>query len=1234
MEKENLNINTTNGSEASPAEIKKLKKAEKKRKKFEKKELKRLKKEYERKRSIIPTVKRPIICPPDCSDVTRARIILGMVLRVLVILVAVIGISLFVTEAFGFDMTPEYLKQKEVENYGGVAAGAGFGFIVPWAILFVGALSLCCLWKYGKFIGIPVIIASAVILTLPDPVRYLYEMALTVYNGALGHMKFMGFFAIDLNQVAASQTAATPEELVRTAVILFTLVCALVFVPATVKRARIILPGAFTTGIMVFIFVYNLSRSNLAAALIIASFAGLIVMYIYDRIFIVTPKPDETDDCGDIFGASAGPALPERLLSKRAKKEEKRAAKIAKKNAKKARKQAPRVTVEEEITDYFADTKPAKQKKVKLTPEQKKEAKAAKKEAKAQKKEQRAEDKRAIAAYRKHHFSVLVRRSAIGGFAGGFVLIVALAVVAFPALTTKGSFETIPAIDEKLDYYREYITALLMGDDPSLDLLAFEGDTNNFSPRDTTATPRYYTYEPLITVESNYASNIYLRGWIGTDYIDGAWHTADPKSETLAAYRDLFATNDDASESIYYNFFRIMTDDGLYAADKDVTESIKRLEKYGYTIAQVNMRRTEEFDDKILYMPSFHIRAYSPSGFSSTGNAVNYLRMYGSSEPSEISYANYFDGLYTSYRASLQGIDGYAAVAMIPTMKNDSLHYNLANLIAEYNQTRLAIANGRTELEKNAEDERLGKFSVTLYNGTVIEYTVVSVADDGTKTITISQEKGTALYTILPDGDVKREMIDTPVEIDPETGEQVTFYAPSLDLSIIYFEGLDSTEKWHFNRQAEMLDKYTPFVYNTYTKRAGSKIVTEIYNEIIANAVVEEDYKDPVPADFSKAALKNEYLYNKKKETYEFLSAVTDRDVYVQRHELVMEIINYLCAEERYTYTLEPTVLGEENTLDGIETFLTKTREGYCVQFASSLVLLLREAGIPARYVEGYIATGMRSNRGDDAVSRYTTTVRDNNAHAWVEVWYDGIGWIQYEATPEYYDAMYVTTRTDTSTVRPPSSDNTEDPEEEPDVPSLTEEEIKKMLEEQRKEALKALIKKIIIIASVTLAAVTVIAVFFAIVLKRAKKSAKEREDMLREMLAVNEKSETLPDRTKVRRLGEMIMNLLAECGYKPENGEFSGDFAARIAVECERELVVAASEEGLSEFEAPRHPLREEHLIRIFEAIAAEEFGSGAPANEMPQMAKLYCRLHATLYKRRVNYFRRAVLYLFKRES
>ncbi len=1236
MAKKKFEYIPSDNTDVTPADIRAAKKEARKRKKFEKKELKRLKKEYDLRTAVIPPTKRPLICPPDCSDIPKSRVVIGMALRILIITVAVIGVTLFVSEAFGFDMTAEYLKSKKVEGYSGVAAGASFSFILPWAMLFVGALSLCALWKYGKLIGIPVILAVSTIITLPDPIRAIYEAALTAYNGALGHMRFMGFLAIDLKRVEFEATVLTPEKAVQTAVIFFTLICSLVFVPFFIKRAKLLVPGIFSAAIMVFIFVYNLSRSNLALTLIISSFCAMTVMSLYDKTFIKKPKKNSIDDTGNVFGETDEPPLPERLLNRKAAKAAKKTAKAEKKKEAKLKKDRT-VTVDEEISDYFASSKPSKTRKVKLTPAQKRQEAAAKKEAKAQKREQKAEDKRAIEAVRRHRRNILLRRSSFGGFAGAGMLILCLIVLVLPAMSAKGSFETIPAIDEKLEYYREYITALLMGDDPALDLLAYEGDADNFSPRDTTARPIYYKHEPLMTVESSFASPIYLRGWIATDYSDGMWLTAEPNSETLEDYRALFASNDDASESIYYNFFCAMTDDGYFEPDRDVTDRIKRLDKYGYSIAQVNIKRVEDFEDILLYMPSFHIRSYSPVGTSKAGSATNFLRKYGSSDPSEISYANFFDGIYTSYRVGKDGTEGYAAVAMLTNMRNESFYYNTATLIAEYNQTRLAVANGRTVIESDPTDSRLGKFSVTLYDGTVVEYNVISVAEDGTKTLTIAQPVGTAVYILKPDGTVTRSMTDVPEEYDRD-GNLIEYFAPKLDLAVQYFEGFSSSRKWQFNRQAELLDRYTPFVYETYTKKSGSTIITQIYRDIVANAVVKEEYKDPVPADFSKAAFHSKYNYNKKKDTYTFETAVTDRDTYIQRHELVMEILKYLCDEENFTYTLTPTVLGEENTLDGVETFLTKTHEGYCVQYASSLVLLLREAGIPARYVEGYIATGFIANRDKDAVSRYKTTVRDDNAHAWVEVWYDGLGWVQYEATPEYFDAMYVSERPDTN-IRPPSSGSTStDPEDEyedqdpPIEDTMTEYEYEQWLAEQRREEMRALMKKIAIIAGSVFAALTLITVILVILIKRARHSARKRAEILSELYMAKEGS--VPDRETVEKAGDMLMKLLARCGFLPDDGEFRSEFAMRIAKECSSELSKSAPVEGLTEFESTRHPLRESDIILAFEAIAAEEFGHGASAQGLPEIAKLYYRLRCTLYRRRVPLLRRISLYLIKRES
>lgn len=71
--------------------------------------------------------------------------------------------------------------------------------------------------------------------------------------------------------------------------------------------------------------------------------------------------------------------------------------------------------------------------------------------------------------------------------------------------------------------------------------------------------------------------------------------------------------------------------------------------------------------------------------------------------------------------------------------------------------------------------------------------------------------------------------------------------------------------------------------------------------------------------------------------------------------------------------------------------FLEESDTGYCVHFATAAAVLLQAAGIPARYVSGYLVQVQANN---------TTVVRAADAHAWTEYWIPGFGWTILEATP------------------------------------------------------------------------------------------------------------------------------------------------------------------------------------------------------------------------------------------
>src|SRR6201997_1947236 len=92
----------------------------------------------------------------------------------------------------------------------------------------------------------------------------------------------------------------------------------------------------------------------------------------------------------------------------------------------------------------------------------------------------------------------------------------------------------------------------------------------------------------------------------------------------------------------------------------------------------------------------------------------------------------------------------------------------------------------------------------------------------------------------------------------------------------------------------------------------------------------------------------------------------------------------------KYNYTLDLT--GNPGK-DPLAHFLFETRAGHCEYFASSMTVMLRTLGIPAREVNGFLP-GEYNELGGDYI------VRASDAHSWVEAYFPGSGWIAFDPTP------------------------------------------------------------------------------------------------------------------------------------------------------------------------------------------------------------------------------------------
>lgn len=95
-----------------------------------------------------------------------------------------------------------------------------------------------------------------------------------------------------------------------------------------------------------------------------------------------------------------------------------------------------------------------------------------------------------------------------------------------------------------------------------------------------------------------------------------------------------------------------------------------------------------------------------------------------------------------------------------------------------------------------------------------------------------------------------------------------------------------------------------------------------------------------------------------------------------------------------FVYAREDVAVPKEDE-DYVDQFLFETKRGYCDNFSSSMVVMLRSVGIPARWVKGFAPGEL--NRDDNRQKYYTVT--NNQAHSWVEAYMPGIGWMPFEPT-------------------------------------------------------------------------------------------------------------------------------------------------------------------------------------------------------------------------------------------
>lgn len=814
---------------------------------------------------------RVLVCSPEYGARNISTVLPGMLLRFVVLTVMVFSLVFFILNSFNINIA------------------------VQGIILYSSVFSVLFALTFGvRYFLLPGLLITASGIVYFFTVLPGVEALITLYNEMLQRLIDVEYYGFISKQIPLESSTYSKEGLLKLGTAILCMLTAAVFVPLLIRRSsfkRMIFPTVYTAAIITVISTYNISRSNWAFTFLAASICGILVMLAADRIYAFRNKKQTSDAQSILIDHDDRPGIPAEYLGVKSEKSCKASAGTAKE---KRRARSSRNAKD-------------KVQKSRLDPHEKMQRKAEDKKRRAKIKKERADRRRAfrcaVRRVKRYDDFVVYSRGAVGGFASFGALALTLIILLIPALKVK-KYLSLDAVDRKLNVYREYMTAWLRGDDPILDLLDYANDRDNFTPHTTDAYPRYFKNTKLFEVNTQCDASVYLRGWIGVDFKDGSWYAAD--DETLSRYRREFGTDGDPKEEMFLGFFNMMAPEAV-----KYTDYIKWYNpnaKYGFNAMQVNLKR-EKTGSMYTHFASY----YDPN--------IGLLN-YGTNEKSDISYVNFFDGIYTGRRFK-NAVD-YATVSYVTSMRDQNWINNISALIAEYNINKDMIRAYRKDPNTEFSD-------------------------------------WSALYSTWLFSQYRYSMTDE--------------------------------ERAKIDKVFDHGDRYSNFVYDTYLDYEKSAIISELLNEILK---VNIDINDIVD-------LPSEMSYDRK---YAAQRESKDRNSYIMRNDIVMKIINWLKDNTEYTLTSSYTA---DKSLNGVENFLTVGRQGYCVQYASAVAVMLRECGIPARYVEGYIGTDLKYNRSyTNADFRYTGTILDSDLHAWVEVWYDGLGWIQYECTPVYYDSMYL----------------------------------------------------------------------------------------------------------------------------------------------------------------------------------------------------------------------------------
>ncbi|MCH5200216.1 MAG: transglutaminase domain-containing protein [Oscillospiraceae bacterium] len=238
---------------------------------------------------------------------------------------------------------------------------------------------------------------------------------------------------------------------------------------------------------------------------------------------------------------------------------------------------------------------------------------------------------------------------------------------------------------------------------------------------------------------------------------------------------------------------------------------------------------------------------------------------------------------------------------------------------------------------------------------------------------------------------------------DDETVVSMMAYRDYNDMADIRYEWDTLSMPVSYDRYSEYIDSYREFVYDYYTEIPEAEIgniegfLHEVFDD--DNFLIEPGHaEDRFVLSSSLGHFSSDEMYG--------------------RSYFSFYIRNYLSSSGKYKYSLDTDNSAGNNTFLG--NFLNTTKAGHCALYATTMCLALRYIGVPARYVTGFTVADADDYNKDE--KGYSYTLLEKDLHAWVEVYYDDVGWVPYDPTPGRGGAGPSPAVTTTTSTTPPAT--------------------------------------------------------------------------------------------------------------------------------------------------------------------------------------------------------------------